>query len=322
MRRRLLSLTGSLAIFCALSASARPARAQSLTGLNNTLGAIANAYGSFQAAQFVLTFFGVGGGNQMQAAVTEIENFIQGYRDQALVNNVNSDLNLFSFIASNYQSGLTNNLEAIFISQCINDLAQMQGDILNGNMQDAYTLAPAFNLLTVTFVGSVKAFGLINPANAYPQSTLNYYLNQAIAIDYPLTGSFFVTYDLFSPGPYSSMAATQGAKKMWPKYASSFWIDPPYSCNLQVPANADADLLSSCSETVGRSAVYPVALSGAALTAGRNRLNADRSAFEADQSVAAVVTSIAGLIPLGFNVIVDWDGDPAGNLAIGHVLIA
>jgi len=40
----------------------------------------------------------------------------------------------------------------------------------------------------VTFVGGVKAFGMINPANAYPQSTLDAYLDSAMAVDYPLVG--------------------------------------------------------------------------------------------------------------------------------------
>lgn len=209
MRHRLLSVLAGLLLLGAVSREARAA-----TGINDVLGAISNTYGTFQAAQFVLGLFGVGTSPTMAAAVSELETFMRNYRDQALVNSVNADLNLFTFISSNYQSGLTNDLEANFIAQCINDLSQLQGDIQNGTMADAYALTPAFNLLTATFVGAVKAFGIIDPANAYPDSVLNQYLDSAANLDYTLVGGGVVFYDLSCPacdaGGYSRLFGTQG----------------------------------------------------------------------------------------------------------------
>ena len=98
------------------------------------------------------SLFGIGASDQIASAVSELETFMQTYRDQALVNNVHADLQLFQLISSNYQSGSRISWRG-FISQCINDLSQLQGDIQNGTTSDAYMLAPAYNLLTVTFVG-------------------------------------------------------------------------------------------------------------------------------------------------------------------------
>ena len=83
-----------------------PKPAKAAAGLNDVLGAISNAYGSFQAAEFVASLFGIGASDQIASAVSELgDTFMQTYRDQALVNNVHADLQLFQLIPSNYQSG-------------------------------------------------------------------------------------------------------------------------------------------------------------------------------------------------------------------------
>jgi hypothetical protein len=157
--------------------------------IREAIGVISDSYGAFQAAQFLVSLFGIGSGSEMQQAIAELKTFMQNYRDQALVNNVTGDLSEFALISSNFMNGLTDDLESDFIGRAINDFSNLQGDIQNGDMTDAYTLGPAFNLLSVTFVGGLKAFGIQNPANAYPQSQLDSYMSQTLQTDYALVGA-------------------------------------------------------------------------------------------------------------------------------------
>ena len=158
-------------------AAARSAHADDST-YKNVVGAISDTYGSFQAAQFVgeeglKILFGIGASDEVSSAVTELQGFMRNYRDQDLVNRVTGDISLFHMIASDYQNGLTDDLESHFIAQSLGDLAQLTGDIQTGTMDDAYMLGPAFNLLTITYVAALKAFGIENPANAYPDDVLD-----------------------------------------------------------------------------------------------------------------------------------------------------
>lgn len=331
MRRYLLSITFG---FVGLVAFTPVSRAQSTTGLNDVLGAISNTYGTFQAAQFVASLFGFGQSDQMTAAVNELETYMQNYRDMALVNNVTADLNLFRFISSNYQSGLTNDLEASFINDAINDLSQMQNDISNGNTADAYALAPAYNLLTVTFVGAVKAFGIINPANAYPESTLDGYLTSAFSVNYTLIGALLITYDVAQLGPYSGLVVTQGGKKMWSKYAGAYFSTSGscphlgfeqalFECDNNLAANADDNFFQDCvclfSSGGGLSTNPPVvALTSTQLTQARSLITTNRNNFEQDQAVQAVRTSMSNLLQQGYGTeIVDWSGSLFPSF--GHV---
>jgi hypothetical protein len=272
--------------------------------------------------------FGFGQSDQMAAAVTELQTYMQNYRDLALVNNVTADLNLFRFISSNYQSGLTDDLEASFINDAINDLSQMQGDISNGNTADAYALAPAYNLLTATFVGAVKAFGIINPANAYPQSTLDGYLTSAFSVDYTLIGALLITYDVSQSGPYSSLVVTQGGKKMWSKYAGAYFstsiacprigFQALLQCDNNLSPNADNNLFQAC-VCMGAPS-RSVALTSTQLTQAQNLITTNRGNFGQDQAVQAVRTSMSSLFQQGYGTeIVDWSGSFFPSF--GHVLL-
>src|SRR5207244_4674587 len=115
------------------------------------------------AETFLQVMFGIGQQASIQQAVTELEQFMRTYREQELVNNVTGDLRLFNMISANPQSGLTNGLEANFITFALRDISQLQGDIQNGTMADAYLLAPAYNLLSELYVSAVTAFGIQDP---------------------------------------------------------------------------------------------------------------------------------------------------------------
>ncbi len=141
---------------------------------------------------------------------------MRNYRDQDLVNRVTGDISLFHMIASDYQNGLTDDLESHFIAQSLGDLAQLTGDIQTGTMDDAYMLGPAFNLLTITYVAALKAFGIENPANAYPDDVLDSDLDTAIDLDYSLVGGVMVKFDIANFGGSEWLTGTQGGKTMWP----------------------------------------------------------------------------------------------------------
>ena len=327
MRRRTLILSLGVVATFAIANTAQ-AQAQYIPAV---LSAIQTGYSAYQQAKSPEGLFAEE--PTMSQAISQLETFMQGYRNQALVNDVTADLNLYSFIASNWQSNLTNGLESNFITQCINDLSQLQGDIQNGNMADAYALAPAFNLLTVTFVTATTAFGMINPANAYPAATLSSYFDSAMAVNYPLVGGLFVDYDIWCPscssGAHSALLWTQGGKTMWPKYAGTFFDDVDtggliwyYSCNLTLPGNVDSNLFQSC--TAGPrffGSNSPIAsLPSAILSAAEAQAAQDRNAFVADPAVQAVISAMNGLIQTQHNVIVDWNGSIFP--AVGHVLLA
>jgi hypothetical protein len=326
----MVSLVLGATLICSLP---KPAKADN--PVNQVFGAISNAYGTWQAADFVASWFGIGVSHQLADAVNQLETFMQTYRDQALVNSVHADLLLFQFISSNYQSGLTNDLEANFINQCINDLSQLQGDIQNGTMADAYMLAPAYNLLTITFTGAVKAFGIMNPANAYPAATLDSYFSSAFSTDYSLVGAYFVNYDLLNfNGGNTGMLLTQGGKKMWPKYAGTYYgivitgnpttATGYYACDLTNPANADDIMMSYCFFQSWTPPYYPYTYVGTPpdpyLSAARSQWSTSFQNFNADQSVQTVVASIRGLMNLGHSVVADWDTGGAFPYAIGHIL--
>ena len=220
MRRRFsCAVIGLFAVICV----ARESRAQE-SGLSKTLGAISNTYGTFQAAEFVASLFGIGAGSDMADAISELGAYMEARFNGILVANVEGDLDLFAAISSNYQSLIVHDLMANFITFSIRDLAQLKQAIQTGSMNDAYALAPAYNLLTVAFVGGVKAYGMVYPGSGLPDSTLNAYFDEAMTVDYSLIGGYVVNYDVSCPGCgsgwYSSLQWTQGSKKMWSKYAS------------------------------------------------------------------------------------------------------
>jgi len=309
---------------------------------NEVLGAISNAYGTFQAGQFVyetvLKFFGIGASSEWQTAVDELEKFMANYRTTELKNDVLADLRLFAYIAGNWQSPLRDDLEARFIGDANLHLTQLQGDIENGTMADAYTLAPAFNLLTAAFVGSSKAFTVINPANAEPQSVYDSYLDAAMNVDYSLVGAFFVSYDVF--GGIPSMLLTQGGKKMWPKYAPYFYYYGPlvwdpnrhqnvytnYYCDMTNEWNIDNLGFQSCwYGTYGQYSGFNAltsgwaALSGDALASAKTQAVQGEQRFDQDAGVAAVVSAMNGLAA-GHNSVCDFS-PVFPYVACGHVIL-
>jgi hypothetical protein len=331
MRRSLLSLTLGAFLMCAVSTSAK---AQDLSAINDVLGGIANTYGSFQAAQFVASLFGIGAGPDIATAVTELETFMRSYRDQELVQNVASDLTLFQMISENYQSGLTDDLEANFITFALRDLTNIQGDIQNGTMADAYLLAPAYNLLSVLYPSAVKAFGIQNPANAYPQSYLDSFLTTAFSVDYGLVGALIVVYDVLNVNGYSVLAYTQGGKTMWPKYAGAYFSlgsapctsNGYYYCNNTLAPNADSDLFLSCTCFAGdrlRTVISPAPLTAAALTGAQTLINNNRSRFTQDSAVQPIIATMRSILGMGLaSEIVDWNNGTLGIPGFGHVLFS
>jgi hypothetical protein len=290
------------------------------------VGAISDTYGAFQAAEFVGTLFGIGASTEVQDAVTGLEDFMRNYRDQALVNSVMGDIGLFRTISSDYQNGLTDELEANFITNCQGDLAQLQGDIQTGTMDDAYLLAPAFNLLTVTYVGALTAFGIENPANAYPQDLLDSYLDAAMDLDYSLVGGVIVEYDLMNKSGSLFMDVTQGGKKMWPKYAylNGDFFEPQYdalfTCDFTLPQNVDSDLFEQCyidsDDQPFNLGLYPQALQDA-----KQIIDGDRGRFQVDPSVQAIGAAMNGLINLQHNIVTDWNTGSFG-IGTGHLLVS
>jgi hypothetical protein len=314
--------------------------------------AIGTAYKVYKGVKEAIDFFKSFGPTEVEQAVAELERFERNFRDQALVNSVNADLRLYGFIAGNYQSALTNDLEANFISSAITDLAQMEGDMRNGTIDDYYMLMPAYNLLTITFVGAVKSFGMMNPANAYPQSTLDSYLNAAASLDYQAVGGGLVYYD-FCPGCSQQMVfGTQGGKTMWTRYAphSGAWsvllypstaIAGTYSCDMNNPANVDHYVFSACTFKAlfapPTSAPSPVASLPTHACIGRNceswvdvysvfstALNDAQNKFLADPAVDAIDQALTGIMDNGLTVwVVDYN--PFGGqypFGIGHLLWA
>ena len=277
-RHRWRATPAVLAIACALAgttasfdAQAQAAPDTPLSKVNGVLGAIANAYGTFQALEFLGTFFGIGAGPSMNDAITQLENFMQSYRDGQLASNVHGDLLLLQTISSDYMNGLTDGLEVQFITNSERDFASLQDALNSGNMTDAYLLGPGFNLLGLTFVAAMKAFGIENNNNNYPQWLLDSYLSQMVTTDYPLVGGITVDMDVSCSvvGPMSSGVGvhdlfqwTQGGKKMWPKYGKAFvsnigvldlsgihGCSAPvcnYMCDLTQPCNSLSSALTCC----------------------------------------------------------------------------
>lgn len=323
MKRSVLWVTVALLI---PFASMREAHADDESAYIKVVGAISDTYGAFQAAEFVGALFGIGASSEVQEAVTELEGFMRNYRDQALVNSVMGDIGLFRTISSDYQNGLTDELEANFITNCQGDLAQLQGDIQTGTMDDAYLLAPAFNLLTVTYVGALKAFGVENPANAYPDDYLSSYLDTAMDLDYSLVGGVMVKYDLMNKGGSLFMIGTQGGKKMWPKYAylnGDFYeplYDAVFTCDFTLPQNVDSDSFQACfidSDDVAMPlSPYPQALQDA-----KQIMDDSRGRFQADAAVQAIGAAMNGLINLDHNFVMDWNTGSPG-VGAGHLLIS
>ncbi len=323
MRRHALWVTVALLIPVA---SARTAHADD-GPYKNVVGAISDTYGTFQAVEFVATLFGIGNSTEVQDAVTELEGFMQAYRDQGLVNNVMRDLGVFRTISSDYENGLTDGLEVEFINDSLGDLAQLQGDIQTGTMEDAYLLAPAFNLLTVTYVAALKAFGIENPANAYPDDYLNSFFDTAMAVDYALVGAVMVKYDIETFGGSLFMIGTQGGKTMWPKYADSlgFFSEPQYDatfdCDFTLPQNVDSDSFQTCfidgeNEPFALSS-FPIALQDAT-----HIVDTNRGQFQADPAVQAVGAAMNGLLILQHNIVTDWNTNPSFPVGTGHILIS
>jgi hypothetical protein len=320
--RVLLAFSGALAATTAsidthAAGPPPPTFTSALSDVNGVLGAISNAYGTLQAAQFLAALIGIGSGPSMKDAINQIENFIQAYRDQTLVANVGSDLALFRTISSDYQNGLTDGLEGNFYTFTNRDFFLLNTAIQNGDMTDAYMLGPAFNLLGMSLVGGMKAIGIQNPANAYPQSAFDSYLSQMVTTDYSLVGGVTVNMDVSCSvvGPMSSGAGandlfqwTQGGKKMWPKYSPLWWLSgPPNSCpDQRVPGNGSyfcdftqacntvSNELACCSFICGPGYLPSVPFTPAATTAAIDLLAADREAFLADPSVSAVRSGMLG----------------------------
>jgi hypothetical protein len=239
----------------------------------------------------------------MQDAITQIENFIQGYRDTTLVANVNADLQTFALISSDFMNGLTDNLEAGWILNSIRDFNQLQADINAGNMTDAYTLGPAYNLLGMSFVAGMKAIGIQTPANAYPQSQLDFYLSQMVTTDYALVGGVTVNMDVSCSvvGPMSSGVGgndlfqwTQGGKKMWPKYSKNYYSPDgaTYVCDFTKACNTLSSALACCQTCLH--GCSPITLPPSVAATALNLLIADREAFLADSSVETVRTGMLG----------------------------
>ena len=318
MKRRAFGFVLALLISVASAPEARAG--------DSLVGTISDTYGTFQAAEFVASLFGIGNNTEIRDATTELESFMRNYRDQGLVNSVMGDISLFETISADYQNGLTDDLEAEFIASSLADLSQLQGDIQTGTMDDAYMLAPAFNLLTVTYVAALTAFGIENPANAYPQDYLDSFFDTAMDVDYALVGGVMVKYDLMNKGGRLYLIGTQGGKTMWPKYAylNGDWWEPRYdavfTCDFTAPQNVDSDLFETCfidsdSQPFALSA-YPVALQDAT-----SIVDGDRGAFQNDPAVQAIGAAMNGLINLQHNIISDWNTGSFG-IGAGHLLIS
>jgi hypothetical protein len=157
-------------------------------------------------------------------------------------------------------------------------------------------------------------------------------LTTAFSVDYPLVGALWVNYDVFTGGGWSFQFFTQGGKTMWPKYAGWYASGAynrsacggTYYCDNTLSSNADTDLFLSCScfNIFTRPAsTYPVALSGADLTAAQNQINNSRNQFRADEAVLPVDTTMSLVLNQGLAPEVwDWDNGSIFGFGIGHVV--
>ncbi len=322
MRRSLLSLVLVAFVLCAA-----PKRAKAdgvLSSVGEVLGQISNAYGSLQAAQFVASLFGIGADISVSTAVDELQSYMQTFRDQQLVANVAGDVALYQAISIDYMNGLTSTLEGIFIANSLRDLSSLQSAIENGDMTDAYLVAPAFNLLSVLYPAALKAFGIQNPANAFPQSYLDSFLTTAFRLDYTLAGAFMVFYN-----GGSVMVWTQGDKQMWPKYSGWFSCDDSgtqYLCDTTLIDNADGDSFRDCSSFNEDFAPIqaPVALSGGPKDSARTFINGNRDQFLQDPAVQVVTSTIRTVLSLGLSPeVFDWTGSTTSWIPfdLGHVFV-
>jgi hypothetical protein len=307
-RNRSRSLSVLLAISVAAGTTTLPREARADVAILGVLDVIGKIYGGIQAGQALLSLFGVGNSTTMSEAVAQLKSFMQTYRDQSLVANVNSDLQLFQTISSDYMNGLTDGLESNFITFSERDFSQLESALQNGDMTDAYMLGPAFNLLGATLAGGFMAFGAANPANAYPQSIIDNYLNQILTTDYGLVGGITVNMDVacsaqsqFSTAgsPNELFDWTQSGKKMWPKYGTSTWwhyTSPPwhYVCDFTQSCNTVSNSLSCCLFYTRGPGATVQQLDAATRAAALATLDIEREAFLADQSVGAVRAGMTG----------------------------
>lgn len=335
MPRTLPSLALGVVLVLATGAQAK-AQSSNLSAVNDLLGAVSNAYGTLQAAQFVLTFFGIGSDTTtVEAAVDELKSFMQQYRDQNLVNDVQGDLIVFeeaSFNPSNTE------LQSEFLADSVNHLENIEGDIQTGTMDDAYFLAPAYNLLSVLYAGAVRAFAIQNPDKfQFPDGFADSFLTTAFSIDYDLVGAFLVEYTDFVSSP-QFMFNTQGGKKMWPKYAGAYTEWSPYTCSdlggsiycdNTIPENADGELFlaCSCSAAIGTGSEPLASLSddpSSSLAAAQALIEANRSQFTHDDAVQSVSATMSSILSMHLDPeILDWSNNAPGfGFAGGHVLIA
>lgn len=292
-----------------------------LETLNGALGAISNAYGTFQAAQFLLTYFGILGKDTSVAdAVRQITAVLQQYRNDTLLGDVEGDMDEISQIATGDSS-----LWPIFIDHCDQHFHALQIAISGGNMTDGYVLGPDFNLLGMTCVGAVKARGAQDPSYVVDTNVVNEWLSELLQTDYSLVGGITVNMDVSCSvqAPFASPGSNvfqwiQGGKKMWLKYATQ---DGP-SCDFNRGCNTISTELGCCQvfHTVGRTVekVSPEVV--------RAALNAQRRAFLADPSVKSVRTGMLGAasaLSPDQSVISDgsitWDIDRNAPFCQGHL---
>jgi len=325
-------------LFVAATLATLSGKARAQVGIGEVLGGISNVYGTFQAGQFVYSLIAEGSSLELSTAVTELQNFMMTYRDQALVNDVQGVLQQFRYISQNPNSAIINQLEANFTTDAINTFSQIQGDIQTGTPADAEMLAPAFNLLSALMTAGWTAFGLMDPANATSATTINSYFDQTMALNYSMAGGIYVTMDAFCQSPECFYIYTQGAKTIWQNYDTGYsvWTKLPTHedqtsnrvvCDFSLACNTNSSLLTCCYNYYngyGGTEVTVAPMTGDLRTNALNTLEYDRERFYSSQSVQAIELADWGLITLGHNVVIDWTLPP-GNLyipfGIGHILL-
>jgi hypothetical protein len=339
-----------LAASASLAGAPRLAHAGGGDGpLLSTVGSISDIYGTFQAAEFVAGLFGIGKSPSFDAAVQEIHDYLQQYRNRDFATDVETDLRQFQYLSS-LPAGPTQDSVIAFNNKCIADYTAIQNEITAGTMDTKYFLAPAFNLLAATMVGAMKAFGQLDPTFATADSTINFYIDQTFGTNYQLVGGLAVDYDLYCPSA-SGLCwhfSMQNGKAMWPKYAPTNWNDgygvltywPQQRRNDWIGYDYDCDMTQACNVVDSRMACcqtwedcnasgqfcppdpYKMTQSGL-LGHGQAALSTMQSSFMADPAVSAVFAGLWGTIfnVAGHNEVMDYLPDAVGffPVGIGHM---
>lgn len=305
---------------------------QALNTINGVTGAIANAYGTFQAAQFILsTFFGVslGMGESVADAVRQIEAQNQGYRNNNDLAYVPGDLDQVNQIFSNSLNGGPFDPDmqwGLFVNNCDQHISRLAIDIQNGDMTDAYILAPPYSTLVMSCAWTMKQRAQQDPSYTPDQYVIDGWAMQLLQTNYSLVGAVTINMDASCsvqspssvPGESNVYQWTQGGKRMWQKYATKVGID----CDLYRGCNTISTELSCCNPSTGGShgSYFPTP------DAVRAILTSKRRAFLADPAVMSVRTAMAWAaanLSSDQNVIADgsitWDTNRNAPYCQGHL---